>query len=217
MLENTHNLAGGTVYTRRATRAPRIAACREAGLRVHLDGARLWNAAVALGVAPRALAAGADTVMVTLSKGLCAPAGSLLLASRERIEEARRVRKQLGGGMRQVGVLAAAGLVALETMIPRLAEDHAHARLLGDALAALPRRRASRPCAPTSWCATLERRAAPDVVGALRARGVLATAMDAATLRLVTHRDVLARRLRARGRARSPRCWPRAGYLEQAS
>jgi threonine aldolase len=100
VLENTHNLAGGTVYTEDQTRAA-LGACRDAGLAVHLDGARLWNAAVALGVEPRVLAEGFDTVMVTLSKGLCAPAGSLLLASREKVEEARRVRKQLGGGMRR--------------------------------------------------------------------------------------------------------------------
>src|SRR5438552_3308448 len=92
-----------------------------AALLVHLDGARIWNAAVALGVEPGALAAGVDTLMVTLSKGLCAPAGSLLLASAERIQEARRIRKQLGGGMRQVGILAAAGRVALQTMRARLA------------------------------------------------------------------------------------------------
>jgi threonine aldolase len=188
VLENTHNLAGGTVYTVEETRAA-VGACRAAGLRVHLDGARLWNAAVALGVAPAALAEGFDTVMVTLSKGLCAPAGSLLLLSRERFEQARRVRKQLGGGMRQVGVLAAAGLVAIESMIPRLAEDHAHARLLGDAMAAVPGVRVP-PVRTNIMVALLPGPTAPSVVDALRPRGVLATAMDARTLRLVTHRDV---------------------------
>jgi threonine aldolase len=155
---------------------------------VHLDGARIWNAAVALGVEPRQLAAGVDTLMVTLSKGLCAPAGSLLLASRERIEAARRVRKQLGGGMRQVGVLAAAGLVALRTMIPRLADDHANARLLGEALA---RARGARvaPVETNIVVAVFESKSAPDVVASLAGRGVLATAMDAVTLRLVTHHD----------------------------
>lgn len=188
VLENTHNLAGGTVYTVEQTRAA-VAACRDAGMRVHLDGARLWNAAVALGVEPRALAEGFDTVMVTLSKGLCAPAGSLLLSTRERFEQARRVRKQLGGGMRQVGVLASAGLVAIETMIPRLAEDHAHARLLGDALSAIPGVRVP-PVRTNIAVGLLPRPDAPSVVGALRERGVLATAMDARTLRLTTHRDV---------------------------
>ena len=188
VVENTHNLAGGTTYTADQTRGC-IEACREAKLKVHIDGARLWNAAVALGVEPRALAAGADTLMVTLSKGLCAPAGSLLLASKALVDKARRVRKQLGGGMRQVGVLAAAGIVALETMIPRLAEDHANARLLADALGKC-RGATLQPPATNIVVATLEGRAAPDVVDALKAKGVLATAMDARTLRLTTHRDV---------------------------
>jgi threonine aldolase len=188
VLENTHNLAGGTVYTVERMRAV-VAACREAGLKVHLDGARLWNAAVSLGVAPAALAAGADTVMVTLSKGLCAPAGSLLVASRALIDEARRVRKQLGGGMRQVGVLAAAGLVALDSMVDRLAEDHAHARLLAEALT---RCRGARPApaATNIVVAELDAPRAEEVVARLRAAGVLASALGSATLRLVTHRDV---------------------------
>jgi threonine aldolase len=188
VLENTHNLSGGTVYTADQTREA-LAACREAGLAAHLDGARLWNAAVAMGVEPRALAAGFDTVMVTLSKGLCAPAGSLLCASRERIAEARRVRKQLGGGMRQVGVLAAAGLVALETMVPRLAEDHAHARLIARALEGRPGLRVA-PARTNIVVATLAAPRAPELVSRLADRGVLATAMDGFTLRFVTHRDV---------------------------
>jgi threonine aldolase len=188
VLENTHNLAGGTLYTVEQTAAV-IAACREVELRVHVDGARLWNAAVALGVAPADLVRGADSAMVTLSKGLCAPAGSLLVSSKERIAKARRVRKQLGGGMRQVGILAAAGLVALDTMIPRLAEDHDNARLLAEALARCPGLRVA-PAPTNIVVATLEGRRAPDVVAAAEERGVLVTAMDAVTLRLVTHRDV---------------------------
>jgi threonine aldolase len=188
VLENTHNLAGGTVYTVDETRAA-LAACREAGLAVHLDGARLWNAAVALGAEPRALAAGFDTAMVTLSKGLCAPAGSLLVASRERIDDARRVRKQLGGGMRQVGVLAAAGLVALEAMVPRLAEDHENALLIARALEGRPGVRVA-PARTNIVVATLSSPRAPEVVSRLAGRGVLGTAMDAVTLRFVTHRDV---------------------------
>jgi threonine aldolase len=188
VLENTHNLGGGTVQRVEDFRAV-VAAAGECGFRVHLDGARIWNAAVALGVGPAALAAGADTVMACLSKGLCAPVGSVVAASRERIEQARRARKLLGGGMRQAGVLAAAGLVALDSLIPRLAEDHANARLLGEALA----RGRGVDVAPVETnivVATLEGRAAPDVVAALRQAGVLANAMDARTLRLVTHRDV---------------------------
>jgi threonine aldolase len=188
VLENTHNLAGGSVYTVEQTAAV-IAACREAKLRVHVDGARLWNAAVALGVTPADLVRGADSVMVTLSKGLCAPAGSLLASSKERIAKARRVRKQLGGGMRQVGILAAAGLVALDGMIPRLAEDHDNARLLGEALSRCPGL-AVAPVRTNIVAATLGRRSAPDVVTAAAERGILVTAMDAITLRLVTHNDV---------------------------
>ena len=188
VLENTHNLGGGTVQKVEEVRAV-VQAARECGFRVHVDGARIWNAAVALGVPPSTLVRGADTVMACFSKGLCAPVGSVLASSRERIEEARRARKLLGGGMRQAGVLAAAALVALDTLVTRLAEDHASARLLAQALG----RGKGVTVAPVETnivVATLEGRSAPDVVAALRAAGVLATAMDAGTLRLVTHRDV---------------------------
>ena len=188
ILENTHNLAGGIVSSVEETRAL-LAACRECGFNVHIDGARLWNAAVALGVPLRELAAGADTVMVALSKGLCAPAGSLLASSRDRIVEARRIRKQLGGGMRQVGVLAAAGLVALETLIPRLAEDHANARLLAGALLGC-RGVTVAPVATNIVVAVLEERGAADAAARLADEGVRASVMDPRTLRLVTHADV---------------------------
>jgi threonine aldolase len=203
VLENTHNLGGGTVQRVEELQAV-VAAARECGFRVHLDGARIWNAAVALGVLPSALVKGVDTVMSCLSKGLCAPVGSVLASSRERIEEARRVRKLLGGGMRQAGVLAAAGLVALDTLVPRLADDHSHARLLADVLG---RGRGVRvaPVETNIVVATLEGRTAPDVVAALRQEGVLASAMDASTLRLVTHRDV------SRGE-----CERAAGAIERA-
>jgi threonine aldolase len=166
-----------------------VAAAHECGFRVHLDGARIWHAAVALGVPPAALVAGADTVMACFSKGLCAPVGSIVASSRERIEEARRARKLLGGGMRQAGVLAAAALVALERMVARVADDHANARLLGQALG----RAKGVTVAPVETnivVATLGARSAPEAVVALRREGVLATAMDATTLRLVTHHDV---------------------------
>jgi len=188
VLENTHNLAGGTVLGVAETRAV-IDAAREAGFRVHVDGARIWNAAVALGVSPATLVAGADTVMTCLSKGLGCPVGSLVVSTRENIDRARRARKVLGGGMRQAGILAAAGLVALETAIEGLAEDHAHARLLGQALAGGRGVRVA-PVETNIVVAELERRAAADVVRRLREEGVLAIAMDARTLRLVTHRDV---------------------------
>ncbi len=188
VLENTHNLAGGVVSSARDT-ADTIAACREAGLNVHVDGARVWNAAVAEGVPPRELLKGADTAMVTLSKGLCAPVGSLLLCSAKLHPRARRVRQQLGGGMRQAGILAAAGLVGLETMISRLAEDHANAQVLARSLARSPRLRVA-PARTNIVVGRMEQDRAPEVAAALAARGVLASAMDASTLRLVTHHDV---------------------------
>ncbi len=135
VLENTHNLGGGTVQALAEQRAV-IAAARECGVQgPPRRRANLERGHRARRRARGTLAAGADTVMTCLSKGLCAPAGSLVASTRERIVEARRIRKLLGGGMRQAGVLAAAGLVALETLVPRLAEDHANARLLGEAFA----------------------------------------------------------------------------------
>ncbi len=188
VLENTHNFAGGTVSTVVETRSA-IAAAREAGWHVHIDGARIWNAAVALGIAPRELAAGADTVMVDLSKGLCCPVGALLLMPSSLYEKARRVRQQLGGGMRQAGVIAAPGLVALDTMIDRLAEDHVNARLLGEALGRCRGVRVA-PGQSNIVIAQIEGRRASDVAAALRARGVLVLALDLTTLRLTTHHDV---------------------------
>jgi threonine aldolase len=169
--------------------AETIATCREAGLNVHIDGARVWNAAVAEGVPPRDLLQGADTAMVTLSKGLCAPVGSLLLCSARLYPRARRVRQQLGGGLRQAGILAAAGLVGLETMVSRLAEDHANAQILARRLALAPRVRVL-PARTNIVVGRMEGDRAVEVAAALAARGVRASAMDASTLRLVTHNDV---------------------------
>ncbi|MGH7762851.1 MAG: GntG family PLP-dependent aldolase [Candidatus Dormibacteraceae bacterium] len=135
--ENTHNRHGGVVWPLADLRAASGAA-RRAGLRVHLDGARIFNAAVALGVDVNEIAACADTLTFCLSKGLACPAGSLFCGTREDATEARRWRKRLGGGMRQTGVLAAAGLVALDRMVDRLADDHANAITLAEGLAELP-------------------------------------------------------------------------------
>lgn len=188
VLENTQNLAGGVVQDVASTRAA-IVEARAQGMRVHLDGARLWNASVALGVPPRELVAGVDTVMVDLSKGLCAPVGALLASSAENVRKARRVRKQLGGGLRQSGILAAAGIVALESMRERLAEDHAHARLLGEALGRVAGVKV-KPVATNIVIGLLEEGTATEAVAALASRGVRAIAMDARTLRLMTHHDV---------------------------
>ena len=135
--ENTHNRHGGVVWPLDDLRAASDAAHSQ-GLRVHLDGARIFNASVALGVEASEIAACADTVTFCLSKGLACPIGSIFCGSEESVEEAVRWRKRLGGGMRQVGVLAAAGLIALDSMVDRLAEDHANARTLAEGLAELP-------------------------------------------------------------------------------
>lgn len=136
-LENTHNRCHGGVITPEETAAVAEIARRHE-IAVHLDGARIFNAAVALGVAPARLTEAVDSVTFCFSKGLAAPVGSVVCGSRAFVEQARRVRKQLGGGMRQVGVIAAAAIVALETMVDRLAEDHEHARALAEGLAQIP-------------------------------------------------------------------------------
>ncbi len=135
-LENTHNTTGGQPLSVEYMRAA-IDLAHELHLKVHVDGARIFNAAVAFGVEARALVKGADSVSFCLSKGLCAPVGSVLCGSKAFIDEARRTRKVLGGGMRQAGILAAAGIVALEEMVDRLAEDHANACRLAEGLATI--------------------------------------------------------------------------------
>lgn len=136
-MENTHNRCGGTVLNEEDLGAVRDIAERHK-LPVHIDGARIFNAAVALGVPVARLAAFADTICFSLSKGLGCPVGSLLCGSRDFIAEARRYRKMLGGGMRQAGVLAAAGVYALEHMVDRLAEDHENARIAAEGMADIP-------------------------------------------------------------------------------
>jgi threonine aldolase len=136
-VENTHNRCGGTVLDEEDLSAVRQVA-DQAGVPVHIDGARIFNAAVALGVPADRLAAYGDSVCFSLSKGLGCPVGSVICGSKEFIREARRNRKLLGGGMRQAGVLAAAGIYALENMVERLAEDHENARLAADGLREMP-------------------------------------------------------------------------------
>jgi threonine aldolase len=186
-LENTHNRCGGA-----ALGAPVIAALADVahqhGLTVHMDGARIFNAAVALGVPAREQVARADSVTFCLSKGLAAPAGSLLCGSADFIARARRYRKMLGGGMRQVGVLAAAGLVALDTMIDRLAEDHANAHVLAHGLAELPGIEINPRRVETNilfFRVTNEPAAA--FSRRMAAAGVLANASGAHAIRMVTH------------------------------
>jgi threonine aldolase len=190
VLENTHNLAGGRVVPP-ARMDELVAAARALSLPVHLDGARIHNAAAAAGVPAAHLARGCDTVMFCLSKGLGAPVGSLLIGDRQLIAEARGVRKMLGGGMRQAGVLAAAGLVALDEVLPRLADDHATARRLAELLAEIPGIELDLATVETNiLCFGLGASAgvtATELVARLRDRGVLVHALGANLVRMVTH------------------------------
>jgi threonine aldolase len=191
-LENTGNMWGGIVYPTSIAREIRDRA-HETGLPVHLDGARIFNAATALSTPVEELARGFDSVMFCLSKGLGAPVGSMLVGSREFIAEARRVRKALGGGMRQAGVLAAAGLIALEKHPARLCEDHANARFLAEGLARLPGIGIDPESAPTNILIVDVRETGMDssaLSRKLAERNVLANGVDGNTIRFVTHLDV---------------------------
>jgi threonine aldolase len=188
-LENTHNACGGVVLPADYLDAVGVIA-RHHGLAVHLDGARLFNAAVALNCHAHALTRSVDTVQICLSKGLSAPAGSLLCGSREFVAEARRWRKMLGGGMRQAGVLAAAGIVALTTMVERLADDHANARRLAEGLNAIPGFSVRLESVQTNlvfWELTNETLTPPLVVERLAAHGVLVLGAGPRSFRAVTH------------------------------
>jgi threonine aldolase len=191
-LENTHNMGGGTVYPLEGIEAICDGA-QAMGLKVHMDGARIFNAAIASGETPARIAAKADTVMFCLSKGLGAPVGSMLAGTAEAMVRARHYRKALGGGMRQAGVVAAAGLVALEETPARLPEDHANARLLAERVAALPGVALDAAKVRTNIVIF-------DIAGTgftaekfcarLKARGVLAAGVGGSRVRLVTHYDV---------------------------
>jgi threonine aldolase len=189
-LENTHNFAGGRVLRLVQLQAAAEVA-RERGVRVHLDGARLPNAAVASGVPMRAYAAHADTVMVALSKGLGAPVGSTLAGSAEVMEKAWRVRRRLGGGMRQAGLLAAAGLYALRNNLERLAEDHARADALAHGCAQVPGVAALKPQTNIVMLDLNDTRLDPAaILAGLAERGVWMTQFGPRRLRAVTHMDV---------------------------
>jgi threonine aldolase len=186
-LENTHNFGGGTIQSVESV-AQIAAVCRDKGLGLHLDGARLANAAVALGRPLADWGSLATSVTLCLSKGLGAPVGTVLASSAENIAKARHERKRLGGGWRQAGVLAAAGIYALDHHIDRLADDHANARLITDVI------RASVPGAvpnpgPTNIVVVQAANAAA-VAARAKEQGVLVSLLNATTLRLVTHLDV---------------------------
>jgi threonine aldolase len=189
VVENTYMPASGAPIA--ASEMQTLCETAHAGaVRVHVDGARIWNAAIALGCAPAELVRSADTVMFCLSKGLGAPVGSVLCGPAAVIAEARAHRARLGGGMRQAGVIAAAGVVALETMVDRLADDHARARTLADALAARWPGSVDADTVRTNIvCADLH--ALPsDFVARLHESGVRCGTIDPRTVRFVTHKDV---------------------------
>lgn len=194
-IENTHNMGGGTVWPTALVEE----VCKGAkgrGVRVHIDGARIFNAATALGEEVADMTRSADSVMFCLSKGLGAPIGSMLVGSRAFVEDARRWRKMLGGGMRQAGTIAAAGLVALEEGPPLLARDHANARRLAEAVAGLPRLVAEPARVQTNIVMAGVEPAGPgDVapalafVGRLVREGLLCSPIGTDRIRFVTHRD----------------------------
>lgn len=187
-LENTHNNCFGVSLTAAYT-AEVVALARRHGLKTHIDGARIFNAAAALEVDVRALVRGVDSVTFCLSKGLCAPVGSVLCGSAPFIAEARRARKVLGGGMRQVGILAAAGIVALEEMTLRLDADHACAQCLAEGLATIPGIEVFPVHTNMVYFGLTDAVAltAYEVTARLRERGVLVLPRDARSFRAVTH------------------------------
>jgi threonine aldolase len=191
-IENTHNMAGGTVYPLETIREICDGA-HALGLKVHMDGARVFNAAEAAGIPVREIVAKVDTVMFCLSKALGAPVGSMLAGTAEQIARARLYRKRLGGGMRQAGVLAAAGLIALEEHPRKLAEDHRNARLLAEGLAQIPGIRLDARAVQTNIVIfdVADSGLAPAEFSArLKARGLLINGINARQMRAVAHYDV---------------------------
>jgi threonine aldolase len=188
-IENTHNRRGGAAVDPTRLHAATRAA-HGLGLRVHCDGARLFNAAVALGVAPAELVDECDTVTVCVSKGLGAPVGSVVSGDTDTITSVRRWRKRLGGGMRQAGVIAAAGLYALEHNIARLADDHANARVIADAVEGCSAARLLRPTVPTNIVTFDTDEPAATLAARIREENVLVGTTGPHTLRCVTHLDV---------------------------
>ncbi|MFI5045864.1 MAG: threonine aldolase family protein [Acidimicrobiia bacterium] len=188
-IENTAMAASGRPWRRHELDAV-LGAARGGGLAVHCDGARLWNAAIALAVAPRELVAGVDTVMFCLSKGLSAPVGSVLCGTDEAIARARVDRARLGGRMRQAGVIAAAGIVALETMVDRLADDHARARALAEHLEEVFPDSVDPTVVETNIVCARRAALPSSLLDDLAARGVLAGTIDPHTVRFVVHKDV---------------------------
>jgi threonine aldolase len=190
VVENTCNKGGGSIYSLDALKAIHQT-CKQLGLALHLDGARIFNALVETGDSPRDIGAVMDSISVCLSKGLGAPVGSLLIGNQAFIAEARRVRKVMGGGMRQAGYLAAAGIYALDHHVERLRDDHAHARQLAAALETLPYVSNIRPVQTNIVIFDLNAPNTPAVfLDYLHNNGVKASAFGPQTIRFVTHLDV---------------------------
>ncbi len=188
-IENTHMPANGAPWP--PERLERLAGyCEGAGVALHMDGARLWHAEVATGVSMADLARGATTVMCCLSKGLCAPVGSLLAGPGEVIATARVERSRMGGGMRQAGIIAAAGLVAMRTMVERLREDHARARRLAEAAAQRWPDCGLDPALVQTNIVVFSHCDPPAVLAHLQGEGIRAGTIAPGTIRIVTHRDV---------------------------
>ena len=191
-IENTHNMAGGTVYPQEVIEE-NCANAHDAGLKVHMDGARVFNASATSGLPVDQIAAGADTVMFCLSKGLGAPVGSMVVGSEDAIAEGRLYRKRLGGGMRQAGVLAAAGLIALEQMPQRLSEDHANAHLLARRASQIPGVQVDLARVQTNIViidSSASGIPAAEISARLKGEGILMNPIGPDKLRAVTHYDV---------------------------
>lgn len=190
VIENTCNKGGGSMYTLESIREIRKV-CTRKGLRFHLDGARIFNALVETGDRPSSIGAEMDSISICLSKGLGAPVGSVLIGNQAFIAEARRVRKAMGGGMRQIGYLAAAGIYALDHQVERLRDDHAHARLLAAALSEFPWVTNIRPVQTNILIFDLVAPRTPaEFLEFLKKNGIGATAFGPQTIRFVTHLDV---------------------------
>lgn len=191
-LENTHNRAGGVVLPLDVTREI-IKIAHEHDVKCHLDGARIWNAHAATGVSLADWVRGFDSVSVCLSKGMGAPVGSMILGTREFIERARRTRKRFGGGMRQVGILAAAGIWAIDHQLPRMVDDHRRAKILADAFRGLKGVRILPDPPPTNILVVefeMPRYNPDSILQSLESKGVRMLAFGAGRIRAVTHRDV---------------------------
>ncbi len=193
VIENTQNDCGGISLPVHYMDELGLLA-GELGLYLHVDGARIFNAAIDLGVEPARLVEAAQSVTFCLSKGLCAPVGSVLCGSKEFIDKCRRIRKLLGGGMRQAGVIAAAGIVALESMVERLSEDHRRARLLAEGLKAIPGIELTKGSPNTNMVffrlTTDASLTQADLIASLKERGFLTMAPGKGEIRLVTHHDI---------------------------